>query len=497
MDTLICWVGFTDIRAARGELDGGLGPIGQIVSEKLFDEALLLVDASTAAGQADVARFLMEVSHGKTQLEFRETGLENPIDFHAIHQLANEALTDVLVRQPSRRVSITLSPGTPAMATVWILLSATASRAIRLFQSSPQRGVEPANLPFDIHAEYVPKLVRAQGRRMAAAFVDSPIDTPGFEDIASSSDEMARVKERAYKVAVHEVPVLILGDSGTGKELFAKAICKASARPDDPVVVNCGAFPSTLLESTLFGYVKGAFTDAKKDTPGIFEAADGGTVFLDEIGEMPLEAQSRLLRVLQEKKVQRVGATVERPVDVRIISATNRNLREAVGTGDFRDDLYYRLAITTIELPPLCERQGDLQLLIDELLPQVVEKLGTKEKPLTPGARNILSPYSWPGNVRELQATLTRALIWSQGERITEADVEDAIESEPISQTSRDLLNRPLGDGFNLDALLEEIKESYARRALDEGMGNKSRAAKLLGQRQQTFWAYVNKKRLA
>ena len=493
MRTFVCWVGITDIRAAKGEPDAGLGPIGQTLKEKSFHEALFLMDAKTGLDRDVVAGFFDEVSEGKLSCEFRLTGLENPTDFHAINKHASEALTEVAARDPDCDISILLSSGTPAMAAVWILLSATMVRSVELLQSSLQQGVVQASVPFDIHAEYVPQLVRAQGERVAEAVVGAHIDTPEFDDIVSQSTEMALAKERAQKVAVYDVPVLILGESGTGKELFAKAICRVSTRTSDPVVVNCGAFPPNLLESILFGYVKGAFTGAAKNTEGVFEAANGGTVFLDEIGEMPLEAQTRLLRLLQEQKVLRVGDTKERDVDIRVISATNRDLRKAVTAGEFREDLYYRLAVTTLNLPPLRDRSDDLQLLADTLLPSVARTLGATEKNLTPGARNVLAVHTWPGNVRELQATLTRALIWSTGERITEADIQQAIESSPISPAEGDVMNHPLGNRFNIKELLKRIEEAYARRALEEANGVKAKAARLLGQRQQTFSEYLKR----
>ena len=495
MNTLLCWIGFADIRSAENRSLADLGPIGQLLTDRPFDNALLLLDKSTAKGRKPVEAFLTELTGGAITFEFRPTDLANPTDFRSIYRIASVALSELLEREPRPSVTVHMSPGTPAMQAVWILLSAKSTPMIQLVQSSTERGIEPADIPFDIHAEFVPELVRSQRTRLTIATVEPHLRAPGFEDIRFKSSAMARVVARARKIAAHDVSVLILGESGTGKEMIAKAICKASARPDEPVVVNCGAFPPSLLESLLFGYVKGAFTGAEKDKKGTFEAAHGGTVFLDEIGEMPLESQSRLLRVLQERKVLRLGATVETPVDVRIISATNLDLKAAVRDGSFREDLYYRLAITTLLLPPLRDRQGDLQTLTDVLFEAVLRTLGTQHKTLTPAARRALSAHSWPGNVRELQATLTRAVIWSHGLKITDEDIAEAIESAPLSQ-DRDLLSRPLGNGFSLDALLEDVKLAYVRRALDEGKDNKSRAAELLGYKQQTLWAYLNKKGL-
>jgi transcriptional regulator with PAS, ATPase and Fis domain len=297
---------------------------------------------------------------------------------------------------------------------------------------------------------------------------------------------MARLVQRARRVALRNVPVLIEGESGTGKELFAKAIHQASPRRDRPFKsVNCGAIPSTLVESVLFGHEKGAFTGADRLRKGVFEEAHGGTLFLDELGELPLDAQVKLLRVLQESKVTRVGSTSDIDVDVRVVSATNRTVIEEVEAGRFREDLFYRLAVAVLKIPPLRERAGDLGLLIDELLKkenQDAEKAepGYVHKKLSTGARNLLLAHPWPGNVRELQLTLRRAAIWSDAVTISTEDIRESLLAVPHAKR-RDVLGRPLGDGLNLPELLKEVARHYLGRALDEAAGNKTRAAELVG----------------
>jgi transcriptional regulator with PAS, ATPase and Fis domain len=494
MKVLLCWVGFADIRAAQGQ-EKGLGPIGQVLEGGGYDGAYLLMDSNTARDREFVERFLQGVASGPIELEFHETSLENPTDFRAIYQIANAAVEELANRAPVPSVTIHLSPGTPAMQAVWILISARTGHA--LVQSSPQQGVQSVELPFDIHAEFLPDVFRAQGRRVEEASLGSHVSAPGFENIKFRSPEMRKVVERASKVALIDVPVLLHGETGTGKELFARAIHKASPRSAGPlVVVNCGAIPESLIESMLFGYVKGAFTGASANRPGYFEEAGGGTIFLDEVGELPLSAQSRLLRVLQERKVQRVGGVEEIPVDVRIISATHRDLRLEVAGRSFREDLYYRLAVVTVTLPPLRIRRGDLPLLTDELLAVTQDSLGLAGKKLSPGARSEIAAHRWPGNVRELQAALVRALVFSEGAAISAEDMRGAIERVP-DQSSGDVLERPLGDGFSLDELLGDIKDQYVRRALEEAGRNQSRAAELLGYRQQTLWAYMKRRGIA
>jgi len=296
---------------------------------------------------------------------------------------------------------------------------------------------------------------------------------------------MSRLVQRARRVAVRNVPVLLEGESGTGKEMLARAVHRASPRRERPFVpVNCGAIPAQLVESELFGHERGAFTDAKEARKGYFEAASGGTLFLDEVGELPLPAQVKLLRVLQEGEVVRLGATKPTKVDVRIVAATNRDLTKEIANGAFREDLFYRLAVAVLRLPPLRERTGDLGLLLDRLMDQVnveaASEPGYQNKKLSAGARNVLSTHVWPGNVRELLNTLRRAAIWSDGAVISSEDVRDAL-LPTHHQTSPDILGRPLGSGLSLPDLLKEVAQSYLRRAMDEARGNKTNAAKLVG----------------
>ncbi len=238
------------------------------------------------------------------------------------------------------------------------------------------------------------------------------------------------------------------------------------------------------MESELFGHEKGAFTGADRVRRGYFEAADGGTLFLDEIGELPAAAQVKLLRVLQEGAVVRVGATTPRRVDVRVLAATNRTLTEEVAAGRFREDLFYRLAVAVLQLPPLRDRTGDTGLLADRLLEQInaesTSEPGYREKRLSAEARNVVLRHSWPGNVRELSNTLRRATIWSDGEAITAVGLRDAL-LPAARDHDRQILDRPLGNGFSLPDLLSEVARHYLGRAMEEASDNKTRAAELVG----------------
>jgi len=298
---------------------------------------------------------------------------------------------------------------------------------------------------------------------------------------------MQRVVARARRVAPRRIPVLIEGESGTGKELFARAIHQAGPRSDRPMItVNCGAIAPELIESELFGHEKGAFTGAVGPRQGVFEAADTGTLFLDEIGELPKPAQVRFLRALQEGEITRVGATARKRIDVRIIAATNRSLTQEVAAGRFREDLFYRLAVAVITLPPLRERDGDAALLLDCLLDQVNRESATEPgfspKRLSIEARRLLLAHPWPGNVRELLNTLRRAAVWTPGDLIDTDDARDALLPTPNAQPGQDpVLSQDIRQGIDLNGIIDQVARHYLEQAMQHCAGNKTRAARLLG----------------
>jgi two-component system response regulator AtoC len=257
-----------------------------------------------------------------------------------------------------------------------------------------------------------------------------------YREIITKSPAMTQALEVAAKVARHTSPVLVTGESGTGKELVARLIHGESDRVDAAFVpVNCGAIPENLLESELFGYVRGAFTGAERDKPGLFEAASGGTLFLDEIGDMPAALQVKLLRVLQEGEVERLGDTRTRAVDTRLITATNKDLDEEIRNNDFRRDLFYRIAVVTIHLVPLRQRREEIPLLVQHFLEQYNRKLRLDIKGVEPEAMRLLLAHSWPGNVRELENTIERGMVLTDGPRLSPADLPAHIrESVPVLQ---------------------------------------------------------------
>jgi two-component system NtrC family response regulator len=302
-----------------------------------------------------------------------------------------------------------------------------------------------------------------------------------LEGILGASDAMRSLCRAVEKVAPTNATVLLLGDSGTGKELLARSLHRLSGRSHKPFVgINCAAIPDTLLEAELFGYEKGAFTGAVRRTPGKLEVADGGTVFLDEIGEMPALLQAKLLRVLQERTVERIGGRTPIALDLRIICATNRKLETLIGAGNFRDDLYYRISEVTIRVPPLRERQGDSLLLAQFLLQQISERFGKPTRGLAPDAIRAIQAHGWPGNVRELENRIKGAVIMAEGAVVSARDLD---------------LQDPGDDPeyLNLRVARQRAEVQAVRQSLAVTKGNLSRAAELLGVTRPTLYDLLEK----
>lgn len=305
--------------------------------------------------------------------------------------------------------------------------------------------------------------------------------------IIGSCEAMQHLFNQIQKVAPTDTTVLILGESGTGKELVAKEIHQRSPRRNGPLIsVNCAAIPDTLIESELFGHEKGAFTGATARREGLVEAANGGTLFLDEIGELPMEAQARLLRLLQEKEVRRVGAVSVFKVNVRVIAATHRNLKVLSELGQFRQDLYYRLNVVSLRLPPLRERQGDILALARFFLARYCEKMGQVPKHFSAGSERLIQSYGWPGNVRELENAIERAVILSDTDMITEQELD--IEVAPAPSAVPQLLQ--LSEHEDETGDFEESLEDYFHRFVLENQENmtETELAQKLGISRKNLW---------
>ena len=300
----------------------------------------------------------------------------------------------------------------------------------------------------------------------------------GFENFIGKSEPMQRIFGLIKQVADTKSTVLITGESGTGKELVAKALHFNSARKDGPfVTVNCGALPETLLESELFGSMKGAFTGAVSNRQGLFEAANGGTLFLDEISSTTPALQIKLLRVIQEREFKRVGGTADIKVDVRVLAASNSDLQAEVKRGNFREDLYYRLNVIPIHIPPLRERKDDIPLLVDFFLRKYSSDRALKS--IAPDAMKLLMNYGWPGNVRELENTIERMVILAAGDTIQREHIQDIIKDV---RPCPELVPSDIPDaGMDIEALLENAEKTLLKKALEKAGGVKTEAAKLLG----------------
>ena len=300
----------------------------------------------------------------------------------------------------------------------------------------------------------------------------------GFDSFVGKSPRMLEIFETIRKTADSGSTVMITGESGTGKELVARAVHQESSRRNAPFVsVNCGAIPETLMESELFGHVKGAFTGAVQSTEGLFSAADGGTLFLDEITEIPQSVQVKLLRVIQEREIRRVGDTRDIKVDVRLIAASNRDLAKAVADSVLREDLYYRLNVIPVHLPPLRERTEEIPLLVSHFIARITKDVGKTVRGISPEALEVLERYHWPGNIRELENVIERAIVLGNGEQIV-LEALPAHLAEP-----RDAATVPVSmpaSGIDLEAHLAKVESQYIKLALDRAGGLQVRAAELL-----------------
>lgn len=300
-----------------------------------------------------------------------------------------------------------------------------------------------------------------------------------FENMIGKSRPMQEVFTLIEKVAATDSTVLITGESGTGKELAARAIHANSRRRDRAFVsINCAALPENLLESELFGHVKGSFTGAISDKKGMFETAHAGTIFLDEVGETSPWTQVKLFRVLQERMIRRVGGNEEIPVNVRIIAATNQNLRKRIEEGKFREELFYRLNVISVDMPPLRRRPDDIPLLIQHFLRKHCERMGRKIKRLTPEVTTALTKYSWPGNVRELENIIERLCAVEERETITAESLPDDVVEAGRAPVGGAPVLLP---GFDLEAHLDQVAQAYLKEASEKAAGNMRRMAELLG----------------
>jgi two-component system response regulator PilR (NtrC family) len=367
---------------------------------------------------------------------------------------------------------------TPDVAVIMMTAFATIDTAREAFKLGADDFIQK---PFDV--EELKLIVEKALERQSLvkenrAFKRAQRERGGLDQLIGHSAKMQAVYQMIEMVAEVQSTVLITGESGTGKELVARAIHNLSKRADKPFIsINCGAFTETLLESELFGYMRGAFTGAMANRKGLFEAAERGTIFLDEIGEMSAPMQVKLLRVLQERKVRPVGAHEETEIDVRVIAATNRDLAQMVKQGGFREDLFYRISVIPINLPPLRERREDIPELVEHFTRKFCQQTG-RNLSVAPKTMELLERYEWRGNVRELEHTIERAVALERTDQIQPERLPEQITRYNPARIAASF-NLP-EEGINLTAHLEQLEKTYLLEALQRTNGNQTRAAEIL-----------------
>jgi DNA-binding NtrC family response regulator len=504
---LVQWIGHSDLRAMasslpksdqvefqarlKGELpqNGDLGPIKTLLENESFDEVRLLSNYPKEWNEK--YRAWLDPNAVVVPVELRK-----PTDYAAIFRIADSELTAIRDqhRKSPYELCLHLSPGTPAMAAVWLLLGKTRYPATFYETYAGQSSI--TEVPFDLSIDVLPEMLKKPDNVLQHLASQSPSEVEGFQEIAGDSPSIRDAVGRAKRAAMRGVSVLLLGESGTGKEMFARAIHEASPRRGKTfTAINCAAISKTLLESELFGHVRGAFTGANRERKGAFELTDGGTLFLDEVGECDLEIQAKLLRVLQPltgqgpsvRTFRRVGDSQDRSADVRIVAATNRDLHKEIKEGRFREDLFYRLATITINLPPLRHRKSDIPEIAEKLLVQInrifeSEEPGYTHKILSDTAKDFVVKHDWPGNVRQLHNVLVQATVLSDDTILDRSDIIAALGELPDPNRSSDEgFDGPIPEGFDLEEHLNRIREKYLRRAMSQSGGVKAQAARLLG----------------
>lgn len=473
---LLSWIGDFDLQDPARPTDESYGAITSILTwqEVTFDVVHLLSNRDGERIRMYIEwlkSYLQRKLHDTIKVEVHFfTDNPNPTDYQFIYQASDQLLRDL--DEARHSLFLNLTSGTPAMCATWLLLGRGVYGAT-LLQTSKARGIERVSLPYDV------SLQAKQDYRLIRLSERSP-DHAYFDHIPAQSAEMQQVIQLAKLLAPRDVPLIIQGETGTGKEVMAQAIHAASKRKDGPfIAVNCGAIPESLVDAEFFGHAKGAFTNADKERKGYFESAHNGTLFLDELGELSLSVQVKLLRVLQQGEILRIGESLVRKVNVRVIAATHRDLLSMVENGTFREDLFYRLAIGIIHLPSLRERTEDIPQLCELLLKRINDDPVFASRRLSANALAFIKKQAWLGNIRELDNTLLRATAWNPN--VLELG-EEHLRAALIQRRSREgAVDVRLSGPVDIYHIINEMKLAYVEAALEQCDGNKSQAARLLG----------------
>lgn len=492
-EVLLTFTGFHD-PYAKGLVgqDEQPGPILSLIQAKPFDRVILFSTPNTTdVTGATVAA--IEAMRLKIAVEVREVPLGDPTDYFAILRGLRGHIRDIVQRHRDGVFSVAVASGTPQMHACWVLLAASGEIPAQILHVRPPRFVtkdRPLVSQIDLAAEDFPT-VRAKIAAMEAPG-GRPVDLEmSIQQLGIVGDHpaMKASLEAAAALAASDVPILIHGETGTGKELFARLVHRLSGRPAECfVALNCAAIPENLVESILFGHKKGAFTGAASDQPGKFDLAHKGTLFLDELAELPTPTQAKLLRVLQDGLVEPVGAKTPHKVNVRIVAATNKHIGRAIKQGKFREDLYYRLNVGEIALPPLRDRRSDIPKIALSILDRINATLRSPKR-LSQAALARLQTHDWPGNVRDLQNVIERSARLSRSEIL---DADDLLITEPVTYADPlDALPEP-HPGFSMEEYIGSARKQLFLRALEIAGGNQSEAARLLGVTPQAVHKFLS-----
>jgi len=494
MNILLTFTGFHDpyTKGLVGE-EQQTGPILSLVGSKSFDHIILFSTPNTEINTSDTKKALQS-QFPNIDVEIREFSIEDPTNYIPILKGLRPHIQEVCSTFKKASYYVSVASGTPQMHACWILLAASGEIPAHILHVRPHRFVtknKPMVSEVDFSRPEFP-IVRAniaqfEVEDLQVQELDTVLQQVG---IVGDHPSMRSVLEEGSILATSNAPILILGETGTGKELFARFIHRLSQRATGTFVpINCGAIPEGLVESFLFGHKKGAFTSAIKDQTGKFDHANDGTLFLDELAELPISTQTKLLRVLQDGIIEPVGGDKPHKVDVRIIAATNKGLKKVIKEGHFREDLYYRLNVGEIHLPPLRERRTDIPKIALYVLDRINAGL-KKTKSLSPGALTKLQNYTWPGNVRDLGNVIERSVIRTRKDLLEENDI---VISEPIAGIDPFGVVPTPQKGFSLNEYIDEVRKQLISKALELANGNKSEAARLLGISPQAVHKYLQK----
>ena len=482
MDILLTFVGFHD-PYARGLIgqDDQSGPILSLINNKVFDHVYLLSTPNVTEHAENTKQAILDVRH-EVSVEILDIPMADPTNYFEILRGLRNNIPSIMEKSLGSNIFVSVASGTPQMHAIWLLLAACGELPARILHVRPPIYVtkdRPMISEVDITSQDFP-IVRSNICKieLTEELYGDAEEIIGMLGIVGRHPKIRAALETAAALADADVPILISGETGTGKELFARYVHLLSGRPPEKFVpVNCAAIPHDLVESLLFGHTKGAFTGAISDQQGKFKMANRGTLFLDELAELPLAVQAKLLRVLQDGFIEPVGSESVHEVNVRIIAATNKNLGKLIRKGDFREDLYYRLNVGEIVLPSLRERKTDIPSIALYVLDRINKNLRVPKR-LSASALSRLQNHNWPGNVRDLENVLERSL------RLTKKivlDSDDLIILDPITYSDPlSVLPEP-ARGFSLEKYLSGARKQLILRALEIAGGNKSEAARILG----------------